>query len=547
MRIGLGRLFFTATFSLSSLLLFGQSGLEGTSGNNFFTYGLLIIGLVIVFWVITKVADNLMVIEAKESGADRSGANFGLFPNMKEIFRPKLADFVPEASTTILDDGFDINLAGKPSDAVTDKVVTTFALQPTNFRGMSPIPAIEPVVGDTVQAGDVILYDKKRPEIKHVAPVSGEVVEINRGAKRSISNVVILADKEQQYKPFTVPDTVTASKQELVDFLLESGGWTLIRQRPYNILPNADDTPDDIFVSTFDTAPLAPNLNVVVRGNEHHFQKGLDVLNRLTYGSVFLGLDGRGKSAPDTAFAGATGVVKHYFSGKHPAGNVGVHIHHLAPVIGDRKVWTLGVQEVITLGRLFNDGIWNPERIVALGGAEFTNPRHVRTRLGANIDDLTKGELASGNNRLVSGDLLSGEAKMGEKRYLNFYDDQVSVVKEGNEYEMFGWLVPSFNTPSVSYTFPTRIFNPEVEATTNTHGERRAFVVTGEYDHVLPMDIHLQALMKSIMIKDFEKMEGLGIAELVEEDVALPEFACTSKQPLQAILAEGLEMMREQG
>lgn len=544
MNKNLSKFLLVAFFGTVSSSVFAQSSTAG--GNDVFTYSLLAVGLIIIFWVIAKVADNLLVIEARESGADRSGANFSLLPRLGEIFRPKLPRHADAARTTVLKDGFNINLAGKPSDAITEKRVNTYALMPNNFRGLSPIPAVEPEVDSNVKAGDVMFYDKKNPRVKHVAPVSGQFIELNRGAKRAIAQLVILADSDQEYRQFDVPDSHDASREELIEFMLGSGAWTLIRQRPYNVIPGPDDLPDDIFISTFDTAPLAPNTNLAVQGNEHHFQKGLDVLNRLTYGKVFLGLSGNVGQEPHHAFTAAHGVEHHYFHGKHPAGNVGVHIHHLAPVIGDRKVWTLGVQEVITLGRLFNDGIWKPERLVALSGAEVANPRHIRTMTGASLDDLTKGELTNDHVRVVSGDPLSGTA-VTEKSYLSYYDDQVSVLKEGDDYELFGWLVPSFNTPSVSYTFPARIFNPEVEATTNTHGERRAFVVTGEYEQVLPMDIHLQALMKSIMIKDFEKMEGLGIHELVEEDVALPEFACTSKQPLQAILAEGLEMMREQG
>jgi Na+-transporting NADH:ubiquinone oxidoreductase subunit A len=271
------------------------------------------------------------------------------------------------------------------------------------------------------------------------------------------------------------------------------------------------------------------------------------VLQRLTEGQVYLGLDARGETAPAPAFTEATGVVKHYFKGKHPAGNVGVQIHHLAPVSGSDKVWTLGVQEVLTLGKLFTEGIFDASRVVALAGAELKTPKYVRTYIGANLGELLKDNFANEHVRIISGDVLSGQAKTADN-YLNFYDDQVSVIEEGDFYELFGWLVPIDLRPTISNTFPNFLF-PDVKfrANTNTHGEKRAFVVTNDYEQVMPMDIYPQHIMKAILVNDIERMEGLGIHELVEEDVALCEFVCVSKQPLQQILREGLDLMREQG
>jgi Na+-transporting NADH:ubiquinone oxidoreductase subunit A len=246
-------------------------------------------------------------------------------------------------------------------------------------------------------------------------------------------------------------------------------------------------------------------------------------------------------------FTEAKGVEHRWFSGKHPAGNVGVHIHHTEPILRGDKVWTLGVQDVITLGRLFTEKRFNTERVVAVAGAELKAPKYVKTYLGAKVGDLVKDNLANDHVRYISGDVLSGEKK-NEEQFLNVYDDQLTVVEEGDYFEMFGWLLPIKARPSVSRTFPNFLFpNLTFKADTNTHGEKRAFVVTGQYEAYLPMDIYLQHLMKNIIINDLERIEGLGIYELVEEDVALCEFTCTSKQPLQQILREGLDMMREQG
>ncbi|MDX1408116.1 MAG: Na(+)-translocating NADH-quinone reductase subunit A, partial [Saprospiraceae bacterium] len=436
---------------------------------------------------------------------------------------------------------------GSAKPEINTPQVTRFALQPPNWVGMAPIPKMVVEAGETVRAGEPVFYDKARSEVQYVAPVSGEVIEINRGAKRSIAEVVILADRETQYKEFNPPALDNATREQIVQFLLKSGGWTMLRQRPFDVIPPADSQPANIFISTFDTAPLAPDLNLVVEGRGEAFQMGLNVLNALTTGKVYLGLDARDGARPSEIFAGAEGVERHWFRGPHPCGNVGVQIHHIAPIAANKPVWTLGVQEVITLGALWSEKRFDATRIVALTGAPLDQPVYVKTQIGANLGDLLKEQGHLPGTRVISGNVLCGEKKPAQG-YLNYYDQHVTVVKEGDQYELFGWLVPIEPRPSVSRTFPNFLM-PDLtfEANTNTHGERRAFVMTGQYERMLPMDIYPQHLMKAIMIRDFERMEGLGIYELSEEDVALCEFACTSKVPVQAILRDGLEIMREQG
>lgn len=451
------------------------------------------------------------------------------------------------ASVVKLKKGFDILLKGEAAPEVREATdARTFAIQPGNFAGVSPIPKLFVEAGQEVKAGDPLFFDKGQPDVKYASPVSGEVVAINRGAKRAIAEIVILADKEIKYREIPAFDYEKSSREELVRFLMEYGAWPHIRQRPFNVLADVGDTPVNIFISTFDTAPLAPDLNLAVEGRGEAFQAGLNVLNRLTSGKVYLGLDARSGKTPSNVFTQAANVEKRWFNGKHPAGNVGVQIHHVAPIGANDKVWTLGVQDVITLGALFSERRYNASRIVALTGAELNQPHYVRTYLGAKFDELIKGNLKQDHVRFISGDILSGEGKSADS-YLNFHDDQVTVAKEGDYYEPFGWITPSRMRPTVSKTFfnflaPSRRF----EADTNTHGEKRAFVVTGQYDELLPMDIYPQHLMKAIITNDYEQIEGLGIYELVEEDVALCEFACTSKQPLQQILRQGLDLMHEQ-
>ena len=525
--------FFSITAFLAILNTISAQSSSG-SNNNLLLYSLAAAAVLILFFFVVQVSDNLLSIEAKQMGVDKDGRNFSIFPSLGELFSPRLPDYTINQNVKVFKQGFDIQLEGKAESAVDESArANTFAIQPPNFLGISPIPKMLVEVGAEVKAGDELFFDKKHPSIKHVAPVSGEVIAVNRGEKRSIVEVVILADKEIRYREFPTFNLEQSSREELVEYLLDSGVWPLFKQRPFNVIPSSEDRPRDIFVSTFDTAPLAPDTNLIVEGREVAFQKGLDVLAKLTEGKVYLGLDANGESAPADVFTKANNVEINWFKGKHPSGNVGVQIHHVKPINAGEKVWTLGIQEVITVGQLFLEQKFDAKRGIVVAGSEIKNPIYVDTYLGANIGDLVKTKLSDSKVRLISGDVLSGQEK-GLGNFLNVFDDQVTAIEEGDYYEMFGWLFPSIPKPSMSRTYPNFLFpDLKFKGDTNTHGEKRAFVVTGQYEKVMPMDIYVQHLMKSIMINDIEKMEGLGIYEVVEEDVALCEFVCTSKQPLQ--------------
>ncbi|MEL6868051.1 MAG: Na(+)-translocating NADH-quinone reductase subunit A [Bacteroidota bacterium] len=518
------------------------------SANNYFLISMVVIAVLILIVVIVQVADNLLRIEAREAGADDGKTNYSIFPGVNEIFRSKMPAYVNGDPVTILKKGHDILLEGEAEgDIDTETPVSHYAIQPPNFIGISPIPKVVPEIGTEVKAGDVLFFDKKRPDIKYTAPVSGEFIALNRGEKRSVAELVILADKEIKYREFEAFDLESESREALTAYMMEAGVWPMIRQRPYDVVADPNDVPKSIFISTFSTAPLAPDMNVAVKGREAAFQKGLDVLAKLTSGKVHLGLNARGEQAPSKAFIEAQGVAKHWFHGPHPAGNVGIHIHHIDPINASDKVWVLGVQEVLTIGTLFLELRYDASRIVALTGSELKQAKYVHTYLGASIEGLLKDNLSNEQARVVSGDVLSGQSKEKDS-FLNYYDNQITVLEEGDFYELFGWLLPIAPRPTISNTFPNFLYpDLKFKANTNTHGEKRAFVVTGQYESVLPMDIYPQHLMKSILINDFERMEGLGIYELSEEDVALCEFVCTSKQPLQQILRKGLDFMREQG
>lgn len=535
--------------AIVSLLFLSQLSFAQSSGNtNYLLISLIAVGVVLAVFAVLTLADNLIQIEGKKAGIDSNKTNLGIFPNISEFFAKKAPTYVEDGSGFYaFNKGHELKLAGSAGSEIKSIHTNRYALKPKDFNGISPIPKVVVDIGSEVKAGDPLFFDKKRPEIMYAAPVSGEVVEVKRGAKRAITEVIILADKEVSFKSFNPPSLESTNRDDLVEFLVGSGVWPMFNQRPFDIVADTKEVPRDIFISTFDTAPLAIDSNLVISGNEDAFQKGCDVLNALTEGSVYLGLDGRGKIAPAEGFTKVTGVKKNYFSGKHPAGNVGVQIHHVAPIKGGDKVWTVRVQDVITIGNLFLNGKYDASRLVALGGAQVTSPTVVRTYQGANIGDLIEGNTSDEKLRIISGNVFTG-SEVEKDDFLSYGDSQISVIREGDDYEAFGWLLPIKPRPSISGTFPNFLFPDfEFEGETNTHGEKRAFVVTGQYESVLPMDVYPQHLMKAIMAGDFEKMEGLGINELSEEDVALCEFVCTSKMPLQSILRQGLEMMREQG
>jgi Na+-transporting NADH:ubiquinone oxidoreductase subunit A len=537
------KLTFLLALTTFSLPLSAQS----TNGSNLLSTSIIIVGLIIVIGLVVSLADNLMQIEAKKNNLDTSKGQFSLFPRISDWFGAKKPAIAKGAPFHRFSKGFDVKLAGKADKIISDGKAKTFAIKPQNFNGMSPIPKVLVEVGDEVSIGDVLFFDKKREDVNYVAPVSGEVISVNRGEKRSIASVVILADKKPKHKEFDVPDIKSASREDLIAFLKLSGALTSFNQRPFDIVPEDDVIPANIFVSTFSTAPLAPDYSFIAADNAEAFQEGVNVLNRLTEGKVYVGLDGRSGSPISETFSKVENAELHYFSGKHPAGNVGVQIHHIKPITSKNVVWTIKVQELISLGRLFLTGKYDGERIVAMTGSSLAQPSYVKTSIGANLGELLQDNVVGSNNRIVSGDPLSGH-QASKDGFIDFHDDQVTVIEEGDEYELFGWLLPVTPRPSMSGTFPNALFrNHEFEVTTNTHGERRAFVMTGQYEKVLPMDIYPQHLMKAVLTGNIEKMEGLGINELTEEDVAICEFVCTSKQPLQAILRDGLDMMREQG
>lgn len=436
--------------------------------------------------------------------------------------------------------GLDIPLKGKAEKVlVSPGLPGKFAVKPIDFPGIRPKMLVRP--DDVVKAGTPLFFDKYNPDVMFTSPVSGRVVAVNRGERRKILEVVIKRDDRIEYEKFVKSDPGSLDRKAIVERLLKSGLWPLLRQRPYGVIPKPDDTPRSIFISGFDTAPLAPDYDFVMQDSGSEFRTGIDVLNKLAGGKVCLNLNG--DHPQSDVFKGLSGVEINYFSGPHPAGNVGVHIHHLDPVHKNGTVWYINPQDLLLIGRLFLNGIVDFSRIVALTGSEIPKPRYYRSMMGASVDILVKDNVNEGKNRFISGNVLTG-IRIPSDGFVGFYDSQVTVIPEGDQYRFMGWATPGLDRFSASRTFFSWLMpGKEYRHDTNYNGGERAYVLTGQYERVLPMDLIPQQLVKAIMVEDIDKMENLGIYEVVEEDLALCEYVCTSKIEVQSILRHGIELM----
>lgn len=435
--------------------------------------------------------------------------------------------------------GLNIPLEGKAEKVFGQtQLPSLFAIKPTDFHGLTPKMVVKP--GDLVQIGSVLFHDKYNPEIKFVSPVSGTLKDVIRGERRVIQEVVIENDGKDTYLEFGAEKLASLTKELVVQKMLAAGAWPYLRQRPYNIIAKPEATPKSIFISGFDTSPLAADIEFILAGQEEAFKAGIEAL-KLLAPEVHLGVESNYASK---AYSSLSGVKIHQFSGPHPVGNVGVQIHHTTPINKGEVVWTIQPQDVVSVGNLFLTGKHDFSRVVALAGSEVKKPLYYRSRLGSSVSELLKDNLNSeGTLRIISGNVLTGK-QIVEDGYLGFFDNLVTVIPEGDEYEFLGWALPGFSKFSHSRTFFSWLFKrKKYDFNANTHGSIRAIVVSGEYDKVLPMDILVEFLIKAIMNEDVDKMEQLGIYEMVEEDIALCEYADTSKLHLQSILREGMEVM----
>ena len=439
-------------------------------------------------------------------------------------------------------------MAGKAAPLVAEvEPADTVSIKPTDFHGLY-MPKVLVNEGDAVKAGSPLFHDKKHEAFMFTSPVSGEVVEVKRGEKRKLLEIKILADRKNEFesfKKYSVSDLANAKPDELKAQLLKSGAWANLVQRPYGLVADPSATPKAIHVSAFDSSPLGPEYSILFRGQDQFFQAGIDVLKKLTKGPVHVNVHASMEIA--TVFSQVKNVELNKFSGKHPAGCVGVQIHHIDPINKGDVVWTINPFGVIQIGKLFLHGVLDASKVIAVTGSEVKKPQYYRTVVGASVKKLLANNLNNERVRVVSGNVLTG-TNIGKDGHIGFYDNQITVIPEGDKYEFLGWILPSTNKLSFSRAFGLMSFlmpNKEYILDSNTHGEPRAFVETGVFERVTPMDIYPVQLIKSILANDVDEMEGLGIYEVIEEDLALCEFVDVSKHNVQKILRDGIELMRE--
>lgn len=438
--------------------------------------------------------------------------------------------------------GLNIRLVGEAEQKTTEISTNgVYALKPEDFHGITPkLIAKE---GTEVKAGEALFYSKSDERILFPSPVSGKVTEIVRGAKRRILTMKILSDGKQSYQDFGKKDAEKLSGEEVKTHLLASGCWPFIKQRPYDVIANPNQAPKGIFISAYASAPLAADYDYTLAGKEKELQAAVTALSKLTEGKVHVSV-GKGANSP---LSGLNHIELHKVSGPHPIGNVSTQIAQIDPINKGEVVWVVTPQDLVIIGELLLTGKFNATRTIALTGSQFESPSYVTALAGATIGNVVAKNLNNDNTRVISGNVLSG-VQVEEDGFLGFYDNQITAIKEGDDYEFFGWNKPIFNKISMSRALTFSWLNPKkkYDLNTNTNGEHRAFVVTGSFEKVFPLDVYPLQFLKACMYKDLDEMENLGGYEVAPEDFALTEFICVSKQPHQKIVREGLDLMKEE-
>jgi len=438
--------------------------------------------------------------------------------------------------------GLDIKLVGEALQTTNELPVKgMFALKPQDFHGI--IPKLIVKEGAEVKAGESVFYSKSDDRILFPSPVSGKVTEIIRGAKRKIVSIKIAADGKQSFKDFGKQDPDKLSAEEVKNHLLKTGCWPFIKQRPYDVIADPNQTPKSIFVSAYASSPLAANFDYTIAGKEKELQAALTAISKLTTGSVHVSV-GKGSNSP---FSELKNIELHKVSGPHPIGNVSTQISQIDPLNKGEVVWVINPHDLLIVGELLITGKFNFTRTLALTGSQFQNPSYVSVVAGASISNVVANNIINDHTRIISGNVLSG-TQVSEDDFLGYYDNQITAIPEGDDYEFFGWNKPVFNkiSPSRALTFSWLTPNKKYDLNTNTNGEHRAFVVTGSYENVFPLDIYPLQFLKACMYQDLDEMENLGGYEVAPEDFALTEFICVSKQPHQKIVREGLDLMKEE-
>jgi Na+-transporting NADH:ubiquinone oxidoreductase subunit A len=437
--------------------------------------------------------------------------------------------------------GLTIKLKGAAENILKKAALPeSVSLNPSDFHLIIPKMALK--VGEKVSQGSVVFFSKKDERIKFCSPVDGTIRDIVRGAKRKIIEIIIDVEKNQNLISPNPQVFADLNTDQIKTILLESGCWPFVKQRPYDVIANPSDNPKSIFISGFNSAPISADLQIILDDQKEEFKEGINVLSKLTSGEINICVN----DTSSTFISEIENVKIHKINGPHPSGNVGVQIHHIDPVNSGERVWTLGAEDVAIIGRYFMTGIYNPIRTIAVSGPPVKYPKYYKTIVGTQLNKIIDDTGIDINDslRIINGDVLSGR-KVEHDNYLGFYNNTLSVLREGNRYRMFGWIpfvnnkVPSMYKTSFSWLFP----NKEYDLDTNLNGEERAFVVTGEMEKVFPMDILPMQLLKECMAGNIEKMESLGIYEVAPEDFSLIDYSSSSKIEAQYIIRQGLDLM----
>ena len=482
---------------------------------------------------------------------ERDYGNFSVIPFFFALYSHSFLLLLRQINETIilnkrmanvikLRKGLDINLKGAAAqELVSVKEPGFYSLVPDDYTGITPKVVVKEQ--EYVMAGGPLFIDKNHPELKFVSPVSGVVTSVERGARRKVLNIVVEAATEQDYEEFGKMDPSKMSGQQVKEALLQAGMFAFIRQRPYDVIADPTVTPKAIFISAFDSNPLAPDFEFALKGEEANFQTGLDALSKMA--KTYLGISVKQKSA---ALVQAKNVTVTAFDGPHPAGNVGVQINHISPVVKGETVWTISAEAVLFIGRLMNTGRVDMTRTVAVTGSEVLKPAYCKLKVGALLTNVFKGNVTADKDlRYISGNVLTGK-KVSPNGFLGSFDSQLTVIPEGDEiHEMLGWIMPRFNQFSVNRSYFSWLMGKkEYVIDARIKGGERHMIMSNEYDRVFPMDIFPEYLVKAIIAGDIDRMEALGIYEVAPEDFALCEFVCSSKVEVQRIVRAGLDMLR---
>ncbi|RLC98982.1 MAG: NADH:ubiquinone reductase (Na(+)-transporting) subunit A [Chloroflexi bacterium] len=441
--------------------------------------------------------------------------------------------------------GLDIPISGLPEQQISNaNTINSVALLGNDYQGMKPTMLVEE--GDRVKLGQALFNDKKNPEVQFISPGAGFVKKINRGARRVLQSVIIEleGDEEITFDQYESSQLENISTENIKKNLLNSGLWTALRIRPYSQIPSADSVPHSIFVTAIDSNPLAADPNVIINEYTEDYANGLKVLSQLTDGKVFICQSTETailKSVPEN-------IETHTFSGPHPSGLVGTHIHFLDPVNDKKSVWHINYQDVIAIGKLFITGRLWVERIISLAGPLVSKPRLIRTRQGANTEDLVHDEVEHVQSRVISGSILSGHTATNWAAFLGHYHNQISVIAEGYEREFFGWIKPGSKKFSALNVFISKLIGTKrFNLTTSQNGSPRAMVPVGTFELMMPLDILPTQLLRALLVKDTDAAQALGCLELDEEDLALCSFVCSGKYDYGPVLRANLTQIEKEG